>query len=400
MKRLLPAILFLLGPAAWAQPQTKVGVAVHPMPGAGMNAAASSLRVDLGGANPRAPTSSNLALSLSAPLGLSPQVFPTPPAAQAAAGALALRAIGNVQKAITISPSKARSAKRAPRSERRKTSAVLQRLAAFPLEDAQAFDGNVQRLRTGADASLPEAEVAGSPRTDSLLKPRASSASKARQEPPDPAADPEPFKLPLWKRALAVAGVLGFLAATPSLLNAAALETVGQAVLPSLCSGNTLSIFARNAGLLLSPWAWGMAAALALLGPPLRIFVFKLSPLSMHWFRDPGNGLAKKPLWVLLPLLAVAAATEELAFRAMAFGFSFVFLSTLMAASPALAAAAFLTSLVFALLHGYGPVWTRVVGGMLYCAAFAVTGSLLFIALAHMLFNLRALSLYRRSTGQ
>ncbi len=398
MKHLLPAIFLLLGPAAWAQPRAGVGVAANPMPGAGTNAAASSLRRNLGGADPALPTASTLGLSRSAPLGLSPQVFPASPAAQAAVAALALKTVGTARKAATLSPSDLSA--EAPRGERRETSAaVLERLAASPLQDTQTFDGNIPRSRTGADASLWEAKVAGFSRANSPLKPGAPGASQVRPEPPDPAADPEPFKLPFWKRALAVTGILGFLAATPSLLNAAALETVEQAVMPSLSSGNVLSIFAQNAGLLLSPWAWGIAAALALIGTPLRIFVFKLSPWSMHWLKDPGNGLAKKPLWVLLPLLAAAAASEELAFRAMAFGFSFVFLATLMAAPPALAAAAFLSSLVFALLHGYGPVWTRVVGGMLYCAAFAVTGSLVFIALAHTLFNLRALSLYRKSTG-
>lgn len=460
MKRFLPAaLLLLLGSGAWGQSQPGVGLSISPVPGAGSNAGASTLRMDLGGFNPAAPASSSLGLALSPSLSLSPKVSPAAPAAQAAAhfvptsraahaetgarfsqtagaartsqqkdgvlsssrrSALGASRIGNSRETETLSPVEHPRAEQTPREESPTASAVLKDLAASPLEHRRAFDGEARRPRHDAAFSSPDGETGLSPRTDSLLRPHAAGADAGRIDTPsplsaapaagdaagtaraenDPRADPEPFTLPLWKRALAVTGILGFLAAVPSLLNAAALQTVGQAILPSVSAGSVLSIFTQNAVLLMSPWAWGVAGVLALVGLPLRIFVFRLSPWSMHWLKDPGNGLAKKPLWVLLPLLAVAAASEELAFRAMAFGLSFVFLSTLMAAPLALAAASFFSSLVFALIHGYGPVWTRVVGGMLYSAAFAVTGSLLFITLAHMLFNLRALSLARRSNGQ
>ncbi len=441
MKRSLSAILLLLlGSGAWGQSQSGIGLSINPVPGSGSNAGASALRMDLGGSNPSAPASSSLGLALSPSLSISPRVSPAAPAAQAAApfvptsraanaetgarfsrtagaapiplqkgevlssshrGAPSASIIGNFQGTETLSPLQRPREKQTVREESRRASAVLQDLAASPLDYRRAFDGEARLPRHDAAFSSPDGDAGFSPRTDSLLKPHGAAADAGGKDTPspDPLADPEPFKLPLWKRALAVTGILGFLAAAPSLLNAAALQTVGQAVLPSISAGSVLSIFTQNAALLLSPWAWGVAGVLALIGLPLRIFVFRLSPWSMRWLKDPGNGLAKKPLWVLLPLLAVAAASEELTFRAMAFGLSFVFLSTLMAAPLALAAASFLSSLVFALIHGYGPVWTRVVGGMLYSAAFAVTGSLLFITLAHMLFNLRALSLARRSNG-
>ena len=439
MKRFLPAALLLfLGSGAWGQSQPGVGLSINPVPGSGSNAGASTLRMDLGGSNPAAPAFSSLGPALSPSLSLSPKVSPAAPAVQAAAPAAGLSAagtaraedglraapfvptsraahaetgtrfshaagaaliplqkgevlsssrrgapsasmIGNSQETEALSPLQNPRAEQTPREESRRASAVLQ-AGRFPLEHPGPSMGNPAPAN-GRHASMQETRPRPPPG-------RTPPSGRLVETSPDPLADPEPG----WKGP----SPTGIQTRRP--LASAALQTVGQ-VAP-VSAGSVLSIFTQNAALLLSPWAWGVAGALALIGLPLRIFVFRLSPWSMHWLKDPGNGLAKKPLWVLLPLLAVAAASEELTFRAMAFGLSFVFLSTLMAAPLALAAASFLSSLVFALIHGYGPVWTRVVGGMLYSAAFAVTGSLLFITLAHMLFNLRALSLARRSTGR
>jgi len=198
---------------------------------------------------------------------------------------------------------------------------------------------------------------------------------------------PEPSKLPLWKRALVLTGVFGGLAAAPALLSAEVLPTVVQAVASSL-GGSPLQIFAMNSELMLNPLAWAAAAAIAYVTTPLRFFVYRMSPWSMRVKEDDGENLFKQSPWLVVPKLALGAALEEWLFRGMIFGLGFIFAATVMPAPLTFVAASFGGSFIFSIIHGYGPVWTRVVGGMLYSGLFALTGSLLFAALTHFFFNL------------
>lgn len=55
---------------------------------------------------------------------------------------------------------------------------------------------------------------------------------------------------------------------------------------------------------------------------------------------------------------------------------------------PLLVGASIVNALGFALIHGYGPVWTRVAGALIYSGAFLVSGTLLLPIAAHFFFNL------------
>jgi membrane protease YdiL (CAAX protease family) len=96
----------------------------------------------------------------------------------------------------------------------------------------------------------------------------------------------------------------------------------------------------------------------------------------------------RTPAWKAVPLLALGAASEEIVFRGALFLAGALLLHALLPAAAAIAAASFLSSMIFALVHGYGSVWTRVVGGLLYTAAFVASGSLLLPIAAHFGFNL------------
>jgi membrane protease YdiL (CAAX protease family) len=144
-----------------------------------------------------------------------------------------------------------------------------------------------------------------------------------------------------------------------------------------------------------SPWiprGWEAlavaGAAIGVAGIPLRLFAHRLAPWVMTRSKDESETLLRRRPAVAVPKLAFGAALEEVAFRGILFMGAAGLLSAVMPPAAAFAAASLGSSLLFALTHGYGSVWTRVVGGMLYAGALAVSGTLLLPIAAHFFFNL------------
>lgn len=189
--------------------------------------------------------------------------------------------------------------------------------------------------------------------------------------------DRTPLAWPKWKRWTALAATLGTLAVAPALAHAGAVSPLGLGLLPS----------------------WGMLAAVAafigVAGIPLRLFAHRLAPWVMTRSKDEGADMLRKGPLRAVPELFVGAAAEEFLFRCLAFVALTALLHAALPLVPAMAVASFLSSLGFALVHGYGSVWTRVIGGMLYAGAFMVSGTLLLPIAAHFAFNL-SLYLYGR----
>jgi hypothetical protein len=188
-------------------------------------------------------------------------------------------------------------------------------------------------------------------------------------------SDDEPLAWSRPKRWLALAGLLTALAAAPPVLHALTLAPLTPLALTSRPFASWTA-FALTAG----------AAAVA--GLPVRVLAHRLAPWTMRWHSDSGDKIMREPPLKVVPLLAVGAASEEFVFR------GFVFLGGAAALVPflplwgALAAASLGSSLVIALIHGYGSVWTRVVGGMIYAAALMASGTLLLPFAIHFSFNL------------
>lgn len=180
-----------------------------------------------------------------------------------------------------------------------------------------------------------------------------------------------PVAWPRWKRWAVLGGILGTMAVAPPLVHAANFSvSLGLGAMPS----------------------WGaLAASAAVLGTagiPLRLFAHRLAPWVMRRSKDQGAELMRQTPLLALPQLAVGAAAEEYLFRGIVFLGLAALLHLFLPALASLAAASFGSSLLFALIHGYGSVWTRVVGGMLYAGAFMVTGTLALPIAAHFAFNL------------
>ncbi|MDE2490051.1 MAG: CPBP family intramembrane metalloprotease, partial [Elusimicrobia bacterium] len=180
---------------------------------------------------------------------------------------------------------------------------------------------------------------------------------------------------PRVERWLALSGLLGALTVAPPLLHAAT-----AAPFAPLSLG--LGIFSSWPALV------GTAFVLAVAGTPVRVLAHRLAPWMMRRSRGEGAALIRKRPLRVAPLLLISAASEEFLFRALAYGLGAAALVHVLPPLAALSAAAFASSLVFALIHGYGPAWTRVVGGLIYCGALLVSGTLALPIAAHFLFNL------------
>ena len=128
--------------------------------------------------------------------------------------------------------------------------------------------------------------------------------------------------------------------------------------------------------------------ALALAGIPVRIFAHRLAPWMSRRSKDQGLAIVRESPASAVPALAIAALIEEFFFRGIAFLGGAALLLHVLPPLTAFAAASFASSLIFALTHSYGSVWTRVVGGMIYAGALLATGSLLLPIAAHLAFNL------------
>lgn len=180
-----------------------------------------------------------------------------------------------------------------------------------------------------------------------------------------------PLSWPKWKRWSVLSGLLGAMAVAPPLVRAASFAAP------------------RALGVLHSwPLLVAVAALLALGGIPLRVFAHRLAPWTMTRGKDAGDALMRRGPFSAVPELAVAAAVEEILFRGLLFVGAVMLLHPVLPGIAAVAAASFVSSLIFALIHGYGSVWTRVIGGMLYAGAFVVSGTLLLPIIAHFFYNL------------
>ncbi|HXT00888.1 MAG TPA: CPBP family glutamic-type intramembrane protease [Elusimicrobiota bacterium] len=179
------------------------------------------------------------------------------------------------------------------------------------------------------------------------------------------------------KRYAALAGILGVLAVAPPLVHA---------VLPAPF---TPGVFNFGLGILPSAKALVAAgAAIGVAGYPLRILAYRLSPWTMRRAPSQQPALFRQHPILAVPNLFFVAGCEELVFRALVFGMGAGFLLAFAPALPVFAAVSLAAALGFALIHGYGPVWTRVVGAMIYAGAFLVSGSLLLPIVAHFSFNM------------
>lgn len=132
----------------------------------------------------------------------------------------------------------------------------------------------------------------------------------------------------------------------------------------------------------------GLSAALGLAGIPLRLFAHRLAPWIMTRSKDEGADMLRDHPASAVPTLAIGAAVEEAFFRGLIFLGGALLLAKFLPWIAAFAVAAFASSFVFALIHGYGSVWTRVVGGLLYAGALVATGSLVLPIATHFAFNL------------
>ena len=180
-------------------------------------------------------------------------------------------------------------------------------------------------------------------------------------------AKPLPWSKP--RRYATLAAVLGALAFLPSLSHALAAPSA-LGILPSWTALAGAGVF------------------LALAGIPLRIFAHRLAPWIMTRSKDRGVEILRTPPAMAVPELGIGALIEEIAFRGIAFIGGALLLMPFLPYAAAIAVASIASSLVFALIHGYGSVWTRVVGGMIYAGALVATGSLVLPIAAHFAFNL------------
>ncbi|MBI5209093.1 MAG: CPBP family intramembrane metalloprotease [Elusimicrobia bacterium] len=252
------------------------------------------------------------------------------------------------------------------------------------------FDGDIGGTGRALDAVPTQASPAAGegPR----LGPAAEGPSpKPRQTEPGPAS------WPAWKRYGVLSGLLGALAFVPTMLNATPFQTLAGVAQPALAHG-PLSMLIPTLGIFPNYLVMALAAiALGVGGLPLRMLAFKLSGWEMRSMPDSGDHLLRSPPWQVVPKLVFGAAVEELTFRGLLLPLAVLFLVPWMPQIPAFALGSFLVSLVFSLIHGYGSVWTRVVGGMLYSGAFAVSGTLFFPILMHLSFNLTVYFKERRA---
>lgn len=227
-----------------------------------------------------------------------------------------------------------------------------------------------------------EDAVAGAESSGARLEAYTGERDDAKEKRVERAPLPEPKPVSKVRRYGFLAGVLGLLLALPAAVNA------------QLPAGINLDLPA------VSHFIWPLAAfALAALRVALAVVTVRMAPSDMG---PDDNGLEKKKLPALLVLLAFAAAMEELGFRAMMTPFVQGIVSQFVSLTPAamLAAATFLTSAIFAVSHKGGEFWSRVIGGAYYTALYVMSGSLVFAALTHFLFNLIVVLGSKTSAGR
>lgn len=212
--------------------------------------------------------------------------------------------------------------------------------------------------------------------------------------PVEPAAeDDAPAAAPgsRLSRFVKVSAILGFLTSIPVWVAASPLKNMADAVLPAIQSGDSLhmitSLFTHNA-FFIDPWLMlPLAALIGVAGIPLRVYVEKLAPAQMNGAPGTMKKLAATHPVPAVPKFMFGAAVEEFGFRGMLIPVGALFLVPHLGPTWAFLAASFGIAYIFAVVHRYGSVWTRVVGSLIYTAQFATTGSLLFPTLTHFFFN-------------
>jgi membrane protease YdiL (CAAX protease family) len=175
--------------------------------------------------------------------------------------------------------------------------------------------------------------------------------------------------------------------------------------LPSLAHGNPFAPLAAGFHLSVSLPLALLAAVIALARLPVTNLLVKTNPHSLGEGDGGSDKLAKLPLAVMPLAVFFFAACEEITFRGLVFGGGVMLaVAALPAAAlhPVLlyAAIALASSVGFAYMHRYSEMWPRLIGGLVYCAAFAMTGSLMFPTLIHTFYNLTLLVQRKRELAR
>ena len=216
-----------------------------------------------------------------------------------------------------------------------------------------------------------------------------------------PTGGPETIPLPWSKTAryATLAATLGSLALVPALLRVPLASFSVLGIVPSwraffvVAAALTLAgIPLRSFTQRLAPWNMtiaGSSGGVSLLGIPHRMLLWfsrRFIPQAVKHETGSPSLFRKFPL--NLPEILLHAAVEELLFRQILFlGGALALTAAHVPALAAYAASALFSSLFFALAHGYGLVWSRVVGGLLYAGTLLATGSLLLPLATHFLYN-------------
>jgi hypothetical protein len=183
-----------------------------------------------------------------------------------------------------------------------------------------------------------------------------------------------------------VAGVVAVLGLTPPAL---ALHGYGVGALVAFARAPTrlaeLNNLAPMWGLPFSPWILAAAAvAVTLADLGLNILSHRLSPARMA-----GSGVPRPRTWVgIIASQVVTATFEEFWHRGGVFMFAFLLGAVWLGPAAAFALAALGEALYFSLSHGYGGVWSRVFGAMLYSGVFFLSGTIWLPIAAHFLHNM------------
>ncbi len=181
---------------------------------------------------------------------------------------------------------------------------------------------------------------------------------------------PESFKLP---KRVALAVLLGGLMFVPAWLHAHGVDPLPSAPQSHLTAA--------------ALWTAGLTAVKI----ALAYLTLWLNPAVM----DGDDDLHITSFSRAFFLSAFAGTVEELIFRGVLYGGLFWALTALAGLVPgaAFAVAAFTSAYIFARIHGYGSIWSRVMSGIFFAGLYFLTGNLLWPILVHFLFDFVLMSM-------
>lgn len=229
------------------------------------------------------------------------------------------------------------------------------------------MDGSTAR----ADLSSPEVSayeagwVDGAPSEGETLGP----ARVAPSAPPPPKIS--------WLRKAAVLPIIGVLTAVPGAAHATPWLTIRGHAAPLIH---------------LTPLTFVLlVAAIVLLDANLGRLAEWIVPTQMGsdaHNQDVNDDISGWSLPRAVFNFSLGAASEEYLYRGLAFSAATAALTFILPLGPAVALGALLSSLAFVRGHDYGASTPRLIGGLLYAGAVALTGSLLLTIVAHFTYNI------------